>query len=281
MTRWIVNNAEKYGFRMVLHLGDVIHNGASIEQQYLDAWEAWEIIDSAQIPYLIVPGNHDYDDLLATNRSLEMYNRYFGVHRYIGKPWVAEFYEEGKSENIYVKLDIGGYKYLFLGLEFGPRDEVLEWADHVLASNPAYRAVIVTHCYMYKYGDRNKAGSDHNPKLYYGAWDANDGEELWQKCFKRHANLFAVFSGHQIYENVSYRTDRGDNGNVVLQSFQNWQCADQGGEGRIRLMKVNPAANTVSLTVYNTHTEVFEKAPGYEASCSFGPAAKPIVFPFE
>ncbi len=279
MTRWIVDHAKELNLQMILHLGDVVDNGASIERQYLDAAEAWKTIVSANIPYLIVPGNHDYDNMVEIDRSLTMYNQYFGVHRLRETPWFGATFEEGQAENSYVKLDIAGQKYLFLGLEYGPRNEVLAWADEVMKANPQHKTIIITHCYMYMYGERIKPGDDHNPKAYKGATGANDGEDMWQKSFKQHSNLLAIFSGHQIYENISYRTDIGENGNVILQSFQNWQSTELGGEGRIRILKFRPAENEVTLQVINTNTGLYEQLPGYEVVVPFTPQINGIMFP--
>ncbi|MFF2886918.1 metallophosphoesterase [Paenibacillus sp. NPDC057967] len=280
MTDWIVENAEEINLKMILHLGDVVDHGA-VEQQFLNACNSWEKIDKMDIPYLIVPGNHDYDNMVLNDRSLSMFNRYFGVHRYRNKPWFNEAYEAGKAENSYVKINVEGQNYLFIGLEFGPRDEVLEWADKILEANPDHKTIIITHCYMFMDGERNKPGSLHNPKMYAGAFGANDGEDMWHKSFKRHANLMGVFSGHQIYEDVSYRTDRGEKGNTILQSFQNWQCTPRGGEGRIRILKFQPGVNKIGLHVFNTYTETYEKQPGYEFIVSLEPDTNPIKFPNE
>jgi hypothetical protein len=268
MTQWIVDHAVEMNLKIVLHLGDVVDDGANDEDQYRIADEALQTIYKAGLPILIAPGNHDYDNLLAKDRSLIMFNKYFGVHRYEGESWFGGTFESGKAENCFAALDTEVGKFLFVALEFGPRDEVLRWADEILTKHSDHQAFIITHCYMYMYGERTRPGNTYNPKGYKGALGANDGEDLWQKSFKRHPNLIAVFSGHQITENISYRTDVGEKGNCVFQSFQNWQCAEKGGEGRIRILKYRASEKAIRLQVVNPNTGQYESDAGYEVDTS-------------
>lgn len=266
MAAWVKENAVPLNLQMVLHLGDVVHHGADDEAQFQAARVAFDELHHANIPLLITPGNHDYDNMLHRDRSLKMFNRYFGAHRYEHHPWFGGTFEEGQIENSYVKLNIGEEKYLFLSLEFGARDRVLAWADEVLEANLDHKAIIITHSYMYMFGERTKPGDAHNPKIYPGCeTDVNDGEDMWHKSFKKHRNLLAIFSGHHIDTNtVSYRVDLGDNGNPIFQSFQNWQFVDKGGEGRLRILRMDPSANKMKLLTVNPCTGNYEKESGYE-----------------
>lgn len=272
LARWIVDNREAQQIRMVLHLGDVVHHGASKEEEFRNAGSALARIDEAGIPMLIVPGNHDYDNMLRENRSLDMFNAYFGPARYAGKSWFGGTFEPGKAENAYATLDADGHKLLFVALEFGPRDEVLAWTDGLLERYADHKAIMITHCYMFLDGSRNKPGDAHNPKTYPGASGANDGEDMWNKCFRKHGNVIAIYSGHQIPDNISYNVDFGDRSNPVFQSFQNWQMGSQGGEGRIRLVHVNVADSTMEHRVVHPLQDAFEREDGYEVRFRYGAA---------
>jgi hypothetical protein len=266
MTRWIKDHAAEMNLKIILHLGDVVHHGANCEAEFQIAEAAFNTIYSANLPLLVAAGNHDYDNLIKEDRSLTMFNRYFGVHRQNAQPWFGGTFEVGQVENCFFKLEIEGKKFVFLSLEFGPRDEVLAWADDILTLHSDYMAIIITHCYMYMYGERTKPGDKHNPKSYPGATGANDGEDLWHKSLRKHGNVIAVFSGHQIPENVSYRIDLGENGNPVFQSFQNWQSEENGGEGRFRVLKFRPLTNEMTLQVFNPYTSEYETKDGYEVT---------------
>ncbi|TBL78523.1 metallophosphoesterase [Paenibacillus thalictri] len=264
MTSWIVDHAKEMNLKMILHLGDVVDHGANCEAEFQIAEEAFNTIYHADLPMLVAAGNHDYDNLIKEDRSLTLFNRYFGVHRYHTKPWFGGTFEAGQAENCFFKLEIAGRKFIFLSLEFGPRDQVLAWADEILTSHSDHLAIMITHCYMYIYGERTKTGDKHNPKSYPGAVEANDGEDLWNKSLRKHGNLVAVFSGHHIYGNVSYRVDKGDNDNLVFQSFQNWQGEENGGEGRFRILTFRPSTDEMTLQVMNPYTNEYETKDGYE-----------------
>lgn len=269
MTEWIVEHAEALNVKMIMHVGDVVNNGAEKEVQWHHHKAAFDRIDEAGIPMMIAIGNHDYDNLLAENRNSEKFNQYCGLDRYKDKPWFGGTFEEGKTENMYAKLDIAGRKYLFLSMEFGPRQAVIDWANNVLQSHADREAIILTHSFLYPEGERTKPGDAHNPKDYPGAQDAHDGEDLWHQCIKKHANIVSVYSGHHVPGNVSYRSDLGDHGNLVWQSFQNWQMTENGGEARIRIIHYRLSNNEVAMQVYNPQTGVYEDKAGYEVKLPY------------
>lgn len=265
MTKWIANNASQLNLKMVLHVGDVVNRGLDEDEYYWQSHQtALNILEQANIPFMNAIGNHDYDNLLRDNRDSTIFNQYCGMDWYNDKQWFGAAFQENKTENMYTKLDIEGEKYLFLSMEFGPRDEVIDWANEVLFNNQDHRAIILTHSYMYLNGERTKPGYNHNPKDYPGTSDANDGEDLWNKCISKHKNIISVFSGHHITDNISYRFDFGDHGNLVFQSFQNWQCAADGGDGRFRILRFDLDENKASINVFNPQTEKNETAEGYE-----------------
>lgn len=145
------------------------------------ASNALEVIDHADIPLLIAPGNHDYDIPIVSSvkkveerekRSLQMFNAYFGVKRFLHKPWFGGVYEQGKAENMYAYLD----DYLIVILEFGPRDEVLEWANKIMGENDHKKVIVITHCYLYIDGKRTSKGDDADPKKYVATKDDNNGK---------------------------------------------------------------------------------------------------------
>lgn len=265
MTRWITAAAAELNVRMVLHLGDMVDAGAAQERQFRHAEAAWATIVESGLPFLGVPGNHDYDNMIEEDRALEMFRRYFGVRLYEGRPWFGGTFEPGAVENLYATIEVAGEKWLFVGLEFGPRDHVLTWADVLLREHADHHVVIATHCYMYMDGGRNRPGAKHNPKVYRGAHGANDGDDVWQKLVCHHPNVVAVFSGHQIFDHVSYCVECGRDGRAVLQSYQNWQCAPEGGEGRLRVVTFSADGSRARFGVFNTKREAWEREPGYEA----------------
>jgi hypothetical protein len=266
MAQWIVDNREAQNIKTIIHVGDVVNNGALRKEQWENHREAFALIEDANVPSMIAIGNHDYDNILNENRDSKWFNMYCGVSNYQNKRWFGGVFENGKAENMYIMLEIEDKSYLFLSLEFGPRDEVIDWANHILEEYEDHETIVVTHSYMFLNGERTKQGDAHNPKNYKGTQDANDGEDLWHKCLKHHKNVTAVYSGHHIPDNVSYRFDVGDKGNLVFQSFQNWQCAENGGDGRIRIIRYKEDSNEIEMNVFNPQTEQWESESGFDIS---------------
>lgn len=267
MAKVITSNMEKWNIKKVLHVGDLVNNGADKEIQWKNHDKAFSLIEKANIPCLIAIGNHDYDNILNINRNAEMFNKY--TNKYENKSWFGGFYEENKAENMYTMLTIYGIKFLFLSLEFGPRNEVLEWANEILEKYNDHFVIVVTHSYLYLDARRTRPESRHNPKNYRGVIEANDGEDMWDKCIKKHKNIIAVFSGHHIVDNVSYRFDRGEKGNIIFQSFQNWQCAPFGGDARFRIFSFDLDKDIINLSTFNPQTKSFEEDNGYSIDISF------------
>ncbi len=266
MTNWIVEHKSEWNIKKILHLGDLVNNGAIIEEQWLNHDNAFSVIEESGIPYLIAIGNHDYD-YQKENRDAFIFNKY--TNKYGNKSWFGGSFEKNKAENIYTLLEVYGIKFIFLSLEFGPRDEVLAWANEVLNKHSDYFAIVITHSYLYPNALRTRPGNRHNPKNYKWTYGANDGEDMWHKCIKKHKNILAVFSGHHINYHVSYRFDRGDYGNIIFQAFQNWQFTQYGGEARIRLLYFNICDQEIKLSTFNPQTETFEEDDGYALTLSF------------
>ncbi len=274
MAQSIVANAQTIGASFVLHVGDIVDNGAQDELQYKNAYSALSVIDRAGIPLLIAPGNHDYDiPIVSANgpavgdrsRALTVFNRYFGVHRLLNKPWSTGLFEHEKAENGYAIIHAPETPVLVLFLEFAPRHDVMAWADQILTEHQSIPAVVITHSYMYMYGERVCASDSANPKTKYFQYaDCNDGEDMWQRYFRHHSNIVAVCSGHHIPITVSHRVDKGDSGNIVLQMFQNWQSEENGGSGRYRIIRYDGSTRTFSARVYNPMLQAFETEEGYD-----------------
>lgn len=250
-TDWIVRNQDYYNIRFVLHEGDVVDTGATHVAEWEAAKAAIDLLDEAGIPTLIAIGNHDYDDQAQT-RSATMFNSYFGVDRYEGQPWFGGAYQSDQAENVYGLFEIGGETYLVLVLEFGPRDEVIDWANEVVASHPEAKVIILTHSYLHNDGWRVEEGTEWSPNRYGLGADANAGEALWNKLVKKHPNILLVLNGHVLGSGTARRVDVGDHGNLVFQVLANYQMRANGGDGYLRLMEFYPDGR-IEVSTYSPY----------------------------
>jgi 3',5'-cyclic AMP phosphodiesterase CpdA len=254
-TQWILDQKAALNIQAVLHVGDIVDGGTP--EQWTVANSAMRLLDG-HVPYFLVPGNHDVD----VNRKT-LINDYFGP---ASMPWVTSTMTSGQIENNYAFVDIGPQKWLVLGLEFGPRDSVMTWADAVLKAYPNTPAIIVTHAYLYGDGHRydiNVSGLDKSGLNYqwyipqaYGYTSSqgiNDGEMIWQKLILPNPNVRLVFSGH-VMSAARLTSTRPDGSRVhqMLSDYQ-WLNNEDFGYGYLRVLQFNFAKKTIQVQTYSPY----------------------------
>lgn len=268
---WLVTNAAEVD--AVLHVGDVVDSGDRDPAQLAVAAGVRDAIVDAGLPLFVAAGNHDDDALLSEDeRSLTAFARDLTVGA--DAPWIAggRGGDDVESTNRYGFVTAGDHRLLVVVTEFGPRAEVVAWADEVLAAHAGTDAVLLTHGYLNCDGSRMQPGDPFHPDKYPATRGGHDAQAWWP-ALQRHTNLRAIFCGHQVPGPLAYRVDRADAGHGVLASFQNWQMDPDGGGGRIRLVEWDPAASTVTLTVVNTATGEVESGPGHDVRIDLSPGS--------
>jgi len=195
----------------------------------------------------VVPGNHDGHGRPDKD---ERYNRYFGPQRFKGRKHYIGHFGETNANNVSL-FEAGGMKFMVLGLEFGPRDEVLKWASEQCTKYKDRRVIVDTHCYMYFDDTRVGEHDASNPHVYLGDENVNDGDEMWEKFVKHHPNIFLVVSGHIRPRGAGRLTSKGEHGNVVHQLLANYQAFRHGGNGWLRVLKFVPDGDKIVVTTYS------------------------------
>jgi hypothetical protein len=246
------------------------------------AVEGYRIISDAGLPFGVAPGNHDYDAAWSVagyppNRSkkfseLERTVEDFGILHVGGldnfrsvfgddsdffrdRPWYVASYKGGA--NSAQKFFAGGYHFLHLALEMQPGNDVLRWAELVIARHPGLPTIVTTHDYLNVDGERQAY-----PLIDLARVDPdfhNSAEQLWQKLISQHDQVFMVLSGH--HHGQSYRVDRNVKGNPVHQVLADYQgrgqaAVDAGrtrrtglGDGWLRLMHFDFSDQSEQITV--------------------------------
>jgi hypothetical protein len=185
-------------------------------------------------------------------------------------------FEEGHSENSFSLVPAGGQTWVVVALEFGPRDEAVRWADGILKQHATSPAIVLTHAYLFgneRY-DHGHAPRPWNPHEYVMAGQPgssiNDGEEIWRKLVLPNSNVRLVLSGHVIDPQVGRLTSTRPDGTRVHQLLANYQsCAYpcetlngatvRGGNGYLRIMRVDPAAHTLAVTTYSPYLDQYKR----------------------
>jgi predicted phosphodiesterase len=245
-TKWIAASYKERRIAYVLHLGDITQS--DVAEEWEVATRSLELLDG-KVPYLLVPGNHDYHEERASRIS-----EYFPVSKMETWPTFGGVFEEGKLENSYHLARFGTRDWILLALEYGPRDEVLRWANDVLKEHSSRFGLLVTHAYLFRDNVRYDHTSGEQRANPYGfAGNGNDGEQMWQKLVRKHPNMMIVISGHVRTGGPtgSYLASEGDYGNTVHQMMTDYQKLPRGGMGYLRLLEFLPDGKTVQVRTYS------------------------------
>jgi hypothetical protein len=263
-TMWIRDNKTALNIKHVIWLGDLTNDNTSTE--WNTATNAYTILDQAQIPYAVVPGNHDYKTnnsdvwVGACLRDLSKYNKAVGPQRFAGKSWYGGNKDNttDHNENNYTFFSADGLNFLVIGLEYAPRKEAVTWANNLISQYPNYRVIIFTHMYMTSNGNYGSGAGSATGTV------GDDGKDLWDECASRHSNVFMVVCGH-VTESVT-NTKTGLNGNTVYEMLVDYQgekvkgTGDQLGNGWLRILQFDPTANKIhgsTITAGSGDTAIF------------------------
>lgn len=244
-TKWLVDNQQKRNLAAVLHLGDITNRNTTAQ---------WELAAAAmgqldgKIPYFMVPGNHDYSSGGKCSDRTTSLNDYFPIDKFRTRETFGGVYdkEPGRMENSYHLFSAGGRDFVVIGLEFGPRKDVVRWANEIAAKHKDREAILITHAYMYfdetRYDWAEKGTKQSwNPHSYQVAKqsddDVMDGTELWHNLVSKHENFIMTLNGHVLNDGLARMTSVTPGGRDVHQMLVNFQMKPQGGDGWVRLME--------------------------------------------
>jgi hypothetical protein len=226
MMNRIVSDQAAWNTKCVICVGDCQNNGilTSNSESVVFA-NAIAILNSAGIPCISPPGNHDYAGGAPSNRSNLCYAflagnimgantraAWFGSGRSIGGGdmayWVGAYDTTGA--NTAISLAIGSRRLLILSLEFYPGSLVLNWAKglHDSYVSQGYEVHVTTHGYSTSGSSMafaTRAGG-FGPALYSmaAAPYANSGLEMWRGYFPSDATdpSDSSWAGFQVWSNL-------------------------------------------------------------------------------
>ena len=251
-TRWVRDNQKRLNIAFLVHEGDIVQ--ADAPEEWAIAKEAMSVLDG-HVPYCLCLGNHDmgfqksnnkYGGDIAVNRTTH-FNKYFPLEKFAKTKEFGGTFDPKRHDNSWYHFNAAGMNFLIVSLECKPRDEVLDWANKVVAEHPEHRVIVLTHAYMRANGKRFE-------KLGYKI-KGNAGEAIWAKLVSKHKNIFMVLCGHASGEAVL--TSRGDHGNQVHQVLSDYQNLHNGGESWLRYMVFEPSENKIKVYTYNPALKKF------------------------
>lgn len=271
MTGWISEQINPLNIKMVLCTGDLVEQNELLvpdnvngDQPSRSQWQAvsraFERLDH-KVPYILAAGNHDFGyENIETRKS--NYSEYFPAHRNLSN--VQLLREAGKNGEAMPSLENAafefisphGRKFLFLNLEFAPRDTVIQWAKEVIEKEnyEDHTVAVLTHSYL-------NAENEHIEKEGYPIKDGNYGQAIWTKLVSPSKNIQLVFSGHiggadDFRAHVGFREDQNAGGKKVNQMVFNAQAMGggwhgNGGDGWLRILEFLPDGKTVRVRTFS------------------------------
>lgn len=267
-TQWIRDNASALNVKFVVHLGDIVDRNTDEEWRVAD--QAMGVLDN-HVPYLVLPGNHDYEKHPEQGWRMKLapkFNAVFSPVRFRHQPWYGG-HRGTTADNTYVFFRAASRDFMILGLEFGPSDEVLEWAAQLLRAHADKRVIVATHAYMYNDDTRLGPGDDSSPHKSQASY--NDGEQIWEKLIRHHPNIFMVLSGHVSGVGTGRLTSRGDHGNEVHQLLADYQDYENGGNGWLRVLKFLPEERKLQIRTYSPWLQKLLEDPRHSFELSLEP----------
>ena len=261
-TQWVASHVSDFDIRYVIHLGDIVNNNTDVEWERAVASMA--LLDGV-VPYALVPGNHDYGPNGSASTRETLMNDYFDFAQTASLDTFGGAYEDGHLDNTYHLFSAGDRDFIIIALEWGPRDEVIDWANQVMEQYPDRDGIFVTHAYLnntslrYDYTDTAHP-QDFNPHQYATPGGVNDGEELWQKLV-RHHNFIMTLNGHVLGSGVGSLASTTDTGTTCHQMLSNYQMRDLGGEAYMRLLEFLPDGHTLRVLTYSPLYDTYMNMP--------------------
>jgi hypothetical protein len=272
-THWIAKNKDKFNIRYVLGLGDITNHNA--DREWRRAQDAYAELDG-RVPYALVVGNHDYTPVNDAVSGKSGISRYFPASKFQNWPTFGGTMKPDDMMNAYHLFSAGGIDWIILALEWAPNNQVVQWANDLLAKHPKRRAILVTHAYLYsdatRYDYAAKGGSQknapHSPKVMQNA-DVNDGEELWQKLVRKN-NFTMVLCGH-VGDGYALLSSKNDLGKTTHQILVDYQHRKLGGEGYLRILEFLPDRKTVRVKSYSPLYDKYLEEPNQQFQFELDP----------
>jgi len=260
MYAWIAANAAAKKVQYVMGLGDITDNGKA--DQWGVAYPAIKQLSDAGILYSVIRGNHD---AVITGADPSLYDTYFlndafYMSRFDGVNG-GLMSADSATNSWHALTTENGDQWLIVNLDWAPKNDVVAWADQIIASHPDHKVIVNTHCYIHLDGttcDREDTSSsssvDPNTE--------NLGDQLWDKLIYHHENIVLVLSGHQEANNVMMTQATGKYGNTVTQFLIDPQAIDNyylkdGNDstppvGLVTIFYFDEDGHTVSVEHYST-----------------------------
>jgi 3',5'-cyclic AMP phosphodiesterase CpdA len=265
-SEWICANKWALNIVFVTQLGDVSPSW-KLARRYEHISDAMGLLDTCDIPWSVVPGNHDREiDREAGRVAYTNYRAYFNAERWSQFSWFggaaqvvsgcnpSNYCEE---VNTYQIVDTNlGFSFLHVGVEFDWQQfPLVDWVADVLATYPDLPAILTTHANVGLIEET-------------GECLAGNGEEAFFNSYVRpHRQVFLAANGHFAGggRNECEAERSNDAGLTAIEFYANYQSNSVVEDGWLRYCSFSVVDDAMSCSTYSPILGSF-RGPASETS---------------
>ena len=242
-------NMMGYQIDCVLQTGDVSNNNE--DWQYAYFYETTKNL-AEEVLYITTTGNHDYEwdkESQITDRKSSKLSNYCSFPRTCDN--VEEYFEKGIMDNIIVRNTIRGERCDIIVLEFGPRPEVVDWANKYVESHPERKFIVLTHEFLVGPAPGHRVTNKwSDSERHFKTIPATTPQYIWENLVYPNDNIRCVLCGHNSFSLQVYEKNKA--GRNVPQILFNLQYVKNGGDGLIQVWRIPKDGSDIEVKVYNT-----------------------------
>ena len=265
-SKWIVENKDKLNTRLVIHLGDIVNDWNS-KNQWKEADNMMSILDDNDVPYIFLPGNHDFGNPYssALSRNYTYYEKYFPYSRLMTRDQILETKEiTPDSANWYTLLKIGNNDFLILAMEYCPTLDVIKQVNETIKQHADTPVILATHAFLRGDGSWTSiSGGGVCTKIAQS--EGYSTKAIWDLVVYPNPNVFLVVSGHSGGDNK--RIDQNIEKKPVLQVVIDYQHLKNGGDGMLKIVRFDPSKDQIHFQTYSPWLDSY--ASGTRSDFSF------------
>lgn len=239
-------------------LGDIVDK-VDMDARWRLAQEYMFRFDS-HVPYGIAVGNHDME----ADGNSSQFQRFFPASHFQVQRWYGGTCRgdpdrpghPSNNANSYQLFSAEGYRFVILHLECNAPDIVVAWANQILDRYKDRLALISTHMDLGlmhgRSASQRAAIESRSAPIGRIKWSKCHGDRgnsplsLWDKLYRKHPNLLAVFSADQATVCSLYEMRTGDQGNIVHFFMSDY------GKAVVKLYRFLPSEKTIQVLTYDT-----------------------------
>ncbi|TCN01049.1 S-layer family protein [Paenibacillus sp. BK033] len=227
--KYVADMKDEKKISYLIHTGDLVDD-FNRPDEWKVASDSMKRLEDAGVPYGVVTGNHDVNH---DESNYTEYWKYFGRERFKDQPYYGD--DLNNNRDHYDLISVKGQDFLIMYLGWNIQESTVKWANDVLKKYPDRYVIIGTHEYISPTG------------AYSG-----QGEMIWNEIVAKNENVKMVLCGH--LHGVAYNVKHVENSDrVVIEMLADYQSGPQGGQGYMRFLEFNLAANQIHVTTYSAY----------------------------